>query len=235
MARRPRWNLPGLTQLVGVRGNNGQPVFLDDADRLRWLDLARQEAKRLSVRVHAFSLLEDQAYWLVTPDEAGAVSQWMQSLGRHYVRVFNQRHQRTGTLWEGRYQTGVIQPERHLLDAMVYLDWLPVWKGLVAQPSDWPWSSHRCAAGLETSKWLQFHPLLWGLGDTPFAREAAYAKRVAAGLSHDKRRDLADVARFGWALGDRDFLTQLEQRAQRPVQRRPAGRPSKSASGVPGG
>ena len=82
MARRPRWNLPGLTQLVGVRGNNGQPVFLDDADRLRWLDLARQGAKRLSVRVHAFSLLEDQAHWLVTPDEGGAVSQWMQSLGQ---------------------------------------------------------------------------------------------------------------------------------------------------------
>lgn len=228
MARRSRWSPPGWTQLVMVRGNNNQPVFVDDVDRQYWLDLGAREALRLSVDVHAFVLLSDRAYWLATPQADSAVSQWMQSLGRHYVRYFNQRHQRRGTLWEGRYRAGLLQPERHLLGAMAHLDWAPVHAGLVAQPVDWRWGSYAHYAGRRHDKWLHPHEMLWSLGNTPFAREAAYARLIAAGQSQDVRRSFDDLSMHGWPLGDAGFLKRLEEKTGAAVQRRKAGRPKKA-------
>lgn len=105
----------------------------------------------------------------------------MQAVGRDYVRYFNQRHQRTGTLWEGRYRCTVLEPERYLLPCMVYMDWNPVRVGLAQQPGDYPWSSHAHGLGLRADPLVTPHALLWGLGNTPFAREAAYAALVPGG------------------------------------------------------
>ena len=227
MARRSRWTPTGWTQLALVRGNNGQSIFLDDVDRQYWLDLAAREAVRFGVEVHAFSLLHDKAYWLITPLLDNAVSQWMQSLGRYYVRYFNRRHQRSGTLWEGRYRAGLLQPERHLFAAMAFLDWAPVKGGLVAHPTDWKWSSYAHYAGLRLDKWLHPHTMLWSLGNTPFAREEAYVRLVAAGLSQDAQRAFDDLAMHGWPMGDTGFLKRLEVEVGVPVQRQKAGRRKK--------
>lgn len=227
MARRTRWTPTGWTQLAVVRGNNGQPIFIDDVDRQHWLDLAAREATRLGVDVHAFSLLSDKAYWLVTPCQDAAFSQWMQSLGRFYVRYFNRRHQRSGTLWEGRYRAGLLQPERHLLSAMAFLDWAPAQEGLAANPADWKWSSYAHYAGRRLDKWLHPHTMLWSLGNTPFAREAAYARLVAAGLSQDLHRSFGDLSMHGWPMGDSGFLKRLEALLGTKVQRQKAGRPKK--------
>ena len=66
----------------------------------------------------------------------------MQDVGRRYVRYFNQRQGRTGTLWEGRYKSTLIQAERYLLACMAYIDLNPVRAGIALAPGDYPWSSH---------------------------------------------------------------------------------------------
>lgn len=227
MARRSRWAVPGQMHQLMLRGNNGQCVFQDDEDRALWLDLAAREAAHHRVDVHAYVLLPARVQVLVTPHEASSLSRWMQALGRSYVRRFNQRHGRSGTLWEGRFRGGVLQAPRYALACMVFFDALPVWEGLVDTPADWPWSSHRHFVGHRVDKWLRPHATVWDLGNTPFAREAAYARLVQTGLSHDLWRALTDHAMFGWPLGDAAFLQHIQSVLGAPVQRRAAGRPKR--------
>ena len=149
----------------------------------------------------------------------------MQSVGRAYVLYFNKRYGRTGTLWEGRYRCAVLQPQAYLLAAMAYLDLNPVRAGLAEAAADYPWSSHRHCIGQAVEKGLSPHPLYWALGNTPFAREQAYADRVAQGLGAELVRQLTDSGLHGWALGDEAFLAGLQKHSPRRVRKGRPGRP----------
>ena len=156
----------------------------------------------------------------------------MQAVGRRYVRYFNDSQGRSGTLWEGRYKSTLIQADRYLLACMAYMDLNPVRAGLVAQARDYPWSSHGHYTGQRIDKLITPHPLVWALGNTPFAREAAYAKWVQSGISPVQQTALTDSALSGWALGEPDFVADLQKRTQRRVTKGKAGRPAASRDAV---
>ena len=158
----------------------------------------------------------------------------MQAIGRRYVRLFNSTHGRSGTLWEGRYRSTVIQPERHLLDCMAYLDWRPVQASVVREPGAYPWSSHGHYTGTRTDKLVTPHAMYWALGNTPFSRELAYSERVAGGLSHKTEAAIAN-ATLGWPLGDSAFVESLQKFTERRLSPGKAGRPRKrvASSSVP--
>lgn len=139
MARLPRLTLPGYPHHVIQRGNNRQPIFVDRQDRETLLGLLAEQARRHGVAVHAYVLMDNHFHLLATPPSADALPQMMQAVGRSYVRQFNNRHGRSGTLWEGRYRGTVLQPS-WLLPTMVFMDDSPVRAGLVQRPADWPWS-----------------------------------------------------------------------------------------------
>jgi putative transposase len=149
----------------------------------------------------------------------------MQGVGRSYVRAFNDAQGRTGTLWEGRYRSAVIQSERYLLACMVYIDLNPVRAGMVAQAVDHPWSSHAHYLGQRVDSLITPHPLFWELGNTPFEREAAYAELVQAGLGTTQQGALTDAALKGWALGEADFMAELQEKTSRRPQKAKVGRP----------
>jgi putative transposase len=179
------------------------------------------------VDVHAYVLMPNHVHLLVTPRQPKGVPLMMQALGRSYVRRFNQTHGRTGTLWEGRYRATLIQAERYLLACMVYIDLNPVRAGLVAQASDYAWSSHRPCVGLRQETWLTPHALYWALGNTPFAREAAYAELVQTGIAVDQQSALTDAALSGWALGDAAFCAALQTQTPRRLIKGRPGRPAR--------
>ena len=112
MARQPRLALPGYPHHIIQRGNNRQPIVLDDADRTFLYNLWVEHAKRQDVAVHAYALLDNHFHLLATPSSDETMSLMMQAVGRTYVRYFNGRHQRSGTLWEGRYKSSVIDVVR---------------------------------------------------------------------------------------------------------------------------
>src|SRR5690606_32177285 len=114
MARLPRFDLPGIPQHVVQRGNNRLPCFLDDDDRVRYLQLLAEALPATGCQLHAYVLMDNHVHLLVTPSEAGAVGRMMQRLGRNYVAWFNRRHGRTGTLWEGRYKACLVDSEADL-------------------------------------------------------------------------------------------------------------------------
>ena len=159
MARLPRLTLPGYPHHIIQRGNNRQPIFTSAADYQTLLDLLMENAKKFGVAIHAYVLMSNHFHLLVTPETAEALPSMMQALGRRYVRQFNALQSRSGTLWEGRYRSALIQSERYLLNCMVYIDLNPVRAGLVAQPQDYPWSSFGHYAGLRVDRLLSPHPL----------------------------------------------------------------------------
>lgn len=227
MARLPRLTLAHYPHHVIQRGNNRQAVFGDTQDFQRMLFLLDENARQFCVAIHAYVLMDNHFHLLATPSTAEALPQMMQAVGRSYVRYFNDRHHRSGTLWEGRYRSTIIQSERYLLTCMVYIDQNPVRAGMVAQARDYAWSSHAHYLGLHTDKLIKPHALFWSLGNTPFAREAAYADLVQIDIQNDKKQALTDSALSGWALGDAAFIDNLQTLTPRRVTMKAAGRPTK--------
>ncbi len=225
MARLPRLTLPGYPHHVIQRGNNRQAIFASSADYQILLDLLGENAKKFDVAIHAYVLMGNHFHLLATPQTQDGLPQMMQALGRRYVRYFNDTQKRSGTLWEGRYKSTLIQTEYYLLTCMAYIDLNPVRAGLVTQARDYPWSSHGHYTGQRTDKLITPHALVWELGNTPFAREAAYAALVQAGIKPVQQTALTDSALRGWALGEPDFVADLQKKTPRRVVKGTAGRP----------
>ena len=225
MARLPRHTLPDYPHHVIQRGNNRQATFVRAADYQRLLDLLDENARLFEVAIHAYVLMSNHFHLLVTPQSSDGLPQMMQAVGRRYVRYFNDSQQRSGTLWEGRYRSALIQTERYFLACMAYIDLNPVRAGMVAQAADYPWSSHGHYIGRQNEAWLTPHPMYWEMGNTPFAREAAYAAMVQSGIDQKQQQALTSSTLSGWALGEDGFVEGLQKQTARRVNPAKAGRP----------
>lgn len=193
------------------------------------LDLLEENSNKFEVAIHAYVLMGNHFHLLATPQTADGLAQMMQSVGRRYVRYFNDRQRRTGTLWEGRFKSTLIQSERYLLSCMAYIDLNPVRAGMVSSAGDYPWSAFAHSIGRRTDRLITPHPLFWELGNTPFAREAAYAQLVQEGVNSVQQKALTDATLQGWALGEPGFVADLQKMTQRRASKALAGRPRKIA------
>jgi putative transposase len=230
MARLPRISFAGLPHHVIQRGHNRQPVFLRPDDCQLMLDLLRQYALQFGVAVHAYVLLPDHFHLLLTPQESGALARMLQGIGRRYVRHFNAHQGRTGTLWDGRYRCTILQPERYVLPCMAYMDQNPVRASLASAPADYAWSSYGHYTGRRLDRLITPHAQFWGLGNTPFAREAAYAELVQTGPGIDQQNALTDATLKGWVLGDPGFVEALQIGTPRRLTKGHPGRPPRVAA-----
>ena len=225
MARLPRLTLAGYPHHIILRGNNRQAIFMDMADFQRMLALLQTHAIEQGVQVHAYVLMSNHLHLLLTPLQNDSLPKMMQAVGRAYVLYFNKRHGRSGTLWEGRYRSALIQTERYFLACMAYIDLNPVRAGMVAKAADYPWSSHGHYIGRQNEAWLTPHPMYWEMGNTPFAREAAYAAMVQSGIDQKQQHALTSSTLSGWALGEDGFVAGLQKQTARRVNPAKAGRP----------
>ena len=225
MARLPRLTLAGYPHHIILQGNNRQAIFMDSADFQRMLALLQANAQDQQVQIHAYVLMSNHLHLLLTPMQNDSLPKMMQAVGRSYVLYFNKRHRRSGTLWEGRYRSALIQTERYFLACMAYIDLNPVRAGMVAQAADYLWSSHGHYIGRQNEAWLTPHPLYWDMGNTPFAREAAYAAMVKSGIDQKQQHALTSSALSGWALGEDVFVEGLQKQTPRRVNAAKAGRP----------
>lgn len=230
MARLPRLILPGQPHHVILRGNNRQAIFFSDLDRQQFLTTLGEVAVQHGVAVHAYVLMDNHVHLLLTPGTADGLSRAMQSLGRRYVGWFNARHQRTGTLWEGRFRAGLIEGERHLLACMRYIELNPVRAGICQAPAQWAWSSAAHHLGLARSGLITEHPLYWSLGNTPFDREHAYRELVDQGVTLAEQALLTESVLRGRPVASDAFLQSLTLEHARVVVKRPRGRPRKQTS-----
>jgi putative transposase len=225
MARLPRFTLPGYAHHVIQRGNNRQAIFAGPENYQALQELLAESAKKFDVGIHAYVFMGNHFHLLLTPRTDEGLPLMMQAVGRRYVRYFNDLQGRTGTLWEGRYRSTVIEAEQFLLACMTYIDLNPVRAGMVAHAGGYPWSSYGHYTGQRIDKLITPHPLLWELGNTPFAREAAYADMVQTGINMVQQAALTDSALNGWALGSSAFVDDLQKRTPRRLSKSSPGRP----------
>jgi REP element-mobilizing transposase RayT len=141
MARLPRLDLPGIPQHIVQRGNDRQACFADAADYLRYRQELGEAALRYGCALHAYVLMTNHVHLLTTPHEPGGVSRMMQAIGRRYVGGFNARYRRTGTLWEGRFKSALVDSEHYALACYRYIELNPVRAGIVTSPRDYRWST----------------------------------------------------------------------------------------------
>jgi putative transposase len=167
----PRSFVPGLSHHVRHRGNNRCDVFLDAEDRETFLSLFGKSAREHNVAIHGYTLMTTHYHAQVTAPNEDALPAMMQRLGE-YVRYFNVRHGRTGTLWEGRYRASLILDERHFLYCLRYIEANPVRAGMVTSQGEYRWSSYRCNANGSDDPLITPHPLYIELGRNAEERAA---------------------------------------------------------------
>jgi putative transposase len=230
MARQARISLPHHTYHLIQRGNNRQDIFSTDEDRRTMLHLLLEASRKHEVAVHSYVLMSNHVHLLVTPTTAEGMPLMMQQVGRSYVRRFNDAQGRSGTLFEGRYRSSLVQAERYLLACMVYIDLNSVRAHLCAQPQDYRWSSYAHYSGGLPDRLISPHPHFFNMGNTPFAREQAYVQLVQHGLAQALQDSITKSLIKNHGLGDESYLLRLEQQTQKRLQPGRKGRPFSSES-----
>ena len=226
MARQARIVIPGQAMHVLVRGNNRETLFHEPSDYAAYLDWLRTAAAQFSVAVHAYALMPNHVHLLLSPKESESLAKLMQSLGRRYAQFFNQKHGRTGTIWEGRYRSSLIDPD-FLLRCQRYIELNPVRSGLESRPTDCPWTSYASHVGGKAEPWLQDHPRFWGLGNTPFERQMAWANWVKEGGSYSEDRAITEALLRSKPWVSPEYAKTLFKSNLEAMQIRPRGRPIK--------
>jgi putative transposase len=224
MARLPRFDLPGIPQHVVQRGNNRLPCFLDDADRQRYLQCLHQALVRFRCRLHAYVLMSNHVHLLLTPTEKGAVSRLMHTFSRNYVGLFNGRHGRTGTLWEGRYKACLVDSGRYFLACSRYIELNPVRAWMAGHPSEYPWSSYAANVGERVDPLLLPHPEYLALGKDLAGRASAYRELFTDALPEELVSEIRSYLAQQKALGTDRFRAWVEARTGRFAGLRPVGR-----------
>ena len=211
MPRQPRFCPAGYPAHVIHRGNNRQIIFTDDADTAAYAHWLAQGAAKYGVSVHAWVFMTNHVHLLLTPSDDLAISRLMQSIGRQYVRRFNFRYSRSGTLFDGRFKSSLVQEDAYLLMCMQYIELNPVRAGLVSDPGNYRWSSFRCHAyGKKAGLWSP-HPTYKSLGNTPAKRQARYRRIIRDALTIDTLARIRHCANTGLVLGTDSFREQVEE------------------------
>ncbi len=227
MARLPRLVVPNQPHHVIQRGNDRQLVFRDTSDYAVFLGRLGEAAKQFEVAIHAYVLMPNHLHLLASPSDSTGLARMMQWVGRYYVPYFNHKYGRSGTLWQGRYRTSVIDSEQYFITCSRYIELNPLRAGMVLSPGDYAWSSYPHHIGVRVDPLITDHPLYWALGNTPFEREAAYKDLAEQALTPEDLIKMRDSVK-GWALGSEQFKTKLEKIVSRRVSPIRTGRPYKS-------
>jgi putative transposase len=193
--------LPDISMHVIQRGNNRVAIFRDSADYEVFLTLLKRATERYRVALHAYVLMTNHVHLIATPAGSESLPRTMQSLGVQYVRFYNDKYNRIGTLWNSRYRGIHIENETYWLTCLRYVEQNPVRAGMVRTPADYRWSSYGAHAFGNWPTWLSPHPAYKSLGPTNKTRELAYRAICGTQLTEDQlvlsRRPISASRRVG--------------------------------------
>ncbi len=232
MARLPRLFVPGQPLHVIQRGNNREPIFASDEDYRFYLRCLQEAADAQGLAIHAYVLMTNHVHLLATPETESSLSKTLQSVGRRYVQYFNHTYGRTGTLWEGRYKSTLIESARYLLTCMRYIELNPVRAAAMVQhPGDYPWSSYGANAQGKPDALISPHGLYRRLGRSNEEREAAYRQLFRVQIANADLEAIRQSTNKAWVLGDSRFRAKVEALSERRAAPLPRGRPRREDGG----
>src|SRR6266498_2570679 len=210
MARKPRVHFPGALYHVMARGNQGQAIFTDDADRRRYLDLLQESQRRHNYRVYAYVLMGNHIHQLIQIGQT-PLAKVMQNILFRYTRYWNAKYKKIGHLFQGRYKAILCDKGNYLLELIRYLHLNPVRSKLVQDPDRYPWSSHAAYLARTGTKWIAVDEVLPLFAKRPAQAISAYRRFVRDGLQLGHRDDLYEVIEQTY-LGDEQFVENVEER-----------------------
>lgn len=230
MPRRPRLRIADVPFHVIQRGNNRSPCFFTPGDYYKYLGELGQLSRQHGVAIHAYVLMTNHVHLLMTARHADGVPLLMKFLGQRYVQHVNRKHERTGSLWEGRFRSCLVDTDSYFLTCHRYIETNPVRAGMVAHPADYRWSSYRANAEGLPDALLSPHPVICALGRTPDERRAAYRELFEVDLTPGELDRIRGTTNAGFVLGNAVFEQRMAIALGRRVRAKPAGR-RKAASG----
>lgn len=225
MPRRPRTHLDGLPLHIVQRGHNRSPCFFTEEDYLAYRHWLGEALKDTGCHLHAYVLMTNHTHLLLTPQTGADVPRLLISLGRRYVQYINKTYRRSGTLWEGRYKSSLIQAETYLLTCMRYIELNPVRAAMVDDPAHYRWNSYRHNGLGQNDPLLTPHPAYLALGGADQERRSAYRKLFRAELDHDAIDDIRLALSQSLPLGNTGFHAQIAAIVGEVREARPRGRP----------
>ena len=218
MPRLPRTTPVGIPQHIIQRGNNRQVCFNTDDDMAAYANWLHEYAVKYLVHIHAWVFMTNHVHLLVTPWEERGISKMMQSLGRSYVRYFNKSYRRSGTLWDGRFKSCLVESTGYLLQCYRYIELNPVRAGMVSDPSEYPWSSYRCNGHGVTSKLLTPHDTYLQPGATKVEQLNNYRELFRYQLDGKVLQEIRESVNKGRAYGSDRFKEEIEVNLKRRVR-----------------
>lgn len=225
MPRRPRVHLAGQPLHIVQRGHNRQACFFREDDYRRYLHWLALALSKHRCALHAYALMTNHVHLLVTPEVPSTIPQVLIAIGRRYVQYINKTYQRSGTLWDSRYKSSLVQSDRYLLGCQRYIELNPVRAGIVQDPAEYPWSSYRANGLGAFDEHLTPHMLYLSLGSGNAERLAAYRSMFRPELHADAADEIRRAINQGQPLGDGRFYAQIEAALGECRMARPRGRP----------
>jgi putative transposase len=230
MPRRRRVHIDGLPLHIVQRGHNREPCFFADADFLAYLHWLEGALRDTDCALHAYVLMTNHVHLLLTPTRAALVPNLLIALGRRYVQYVNKTYRRTGTLWDSRYKSSLVEADAYLLTCMRYIELNPVRAAMVRDPASYRWSSHPANGHGHDDGLLTRHSLYLELGATDPDRQAAYRRLFRAELGGDAIDDVRLALDRDQPLGSGRFRAAVEHMLGRRCVAQPRGRPRRAAA-----
>jgi putative transposase len=232
MPRRARLRLAGLPLHIIQRGNNRTACFYADDDYALYLHDLGEMTRKFHCALHAYVLMTNHVHLLLTPALPDGPSLLMKHLGQRYVQYVNRTYRRSGTLWEGRFRSSIVQEDAYFLRCHCYIELNPVRANMVSHPGDYRWSSFAANAGLVSSGLLTPHGEYLALGRNDNERGAAYREIFRSELDPAQLDEIRWAANGGFALGNDRFKAQIAAMLKRRVTSGAPGRPRKEKPGL---
>ncbi len=226
MPRRTRMYLPDHPYHIVQRGNNREACFIESDNYRYYLELWTECSQRYGVDVHAYCLMTNHIHFLLTPQEKDSISRVMRVVGSRYAYYFNRRYGRTGTMWEGRHKSSLVQTDRYFLICSRYIELNPVVAGMVNKPEQYRWSSYLVNAwGGESN--LTPHDEYLKLGRDSKIRCHAYRELFKQQLAEQDVHLIENASNFCHPLGNNQFCQQIEKKYEIKLGQAARGRPKK--------
>jgi putative transposase len=207
------------------RGNNRSACFFSPQDYALYLKHLGALAPEFGCAIHAYVLMTNHVHLLLTPLEEDSASQLMKHLGQRYVQYVNRVHERSGTLWEGRFRSSLVQRRHYLLRCYRYIELNPVRAGMVQHPRDYRWSSYLANGEGQPSELLEPHGEYLSLGLESNGRCAAYRDLFRTQFDPREVDEIRSTVNGGFALGNEDFKLEMSAALGRRVTPGVSGRP----------
>ncbi len=205
-----------------LKSINEMDVFMDEGDYDEFVSIVDATAKKHDLKIHSYVVMKNYFEFLATPAEDETLPKMMQSLGRRYVGYFNKKYKRTGTIWEGRYKTSLVESELYLFDVMAYIEK----KALTSECSTKHSSVSKNLHNKEDAL-VSYHDLYKKLGFTQEKRVLSYSKIFSQNRDDQKSSFIQTCLEKQALTASHTFIQNLERLVGMALISKKIGRPKK--------